>query len=132
MIPRILIVDDEAPVRAHFKAFLTPRLRCEIVEMRDGKEAMDALEHEEFHVILLDQNMPGIDGFSILEYLRQNAPATIVIMITGLGGAALSHKVESLGGIYMAKPVSLKALLLVIERELERRGGFDYRPMDSA
>jgi len=32
------------------------------------------------------------------------------MMITGLGGAAVSHKVEHLGGIYMAKPVSLKAL----------------------
>ena len=120
IVPRILVVDDEPEVRAHFAAFLRPRLNCEIVEMNDGKEAMDAVDREEFHIILLDQHMPGIDGFTILEHVRRKDPAPTVIMITGLGGAALSHKVERLGGIYMAKPISLKALQLTIERELAK------------
>ncbi|MBF0595165.1 MAG: response regulator [Candidatus Omnitrophica bacterium] len=122
-IPRILIVDDEKDVRANFATFLSKRITCEIIEKGDGKEVLDLIEREEFHVILLDQHMPGIDGFTILERLRQKASRTTVIVITGLGGAALSHKVERLGGIYMAKPVSLKALQLIIERELDKRGG---------
>lgn len=128
MIPDILIVDDEPQVRANFAQFLAMRLKCRISEMNDGKSVLEAIGRQEYHVILLDQRMPGIDGFTLLEHIRQKWPQTTVIMITGLAGAAASHKVERLGGIYMAKPISLKALLLTIQRELDRRGGFDYRP----
>ena len=123
--PKILIVDDENEVRTGFAAFLTQHIKCNIVERKDGKEALDLLEAEEFHVILLDQRMPGIDGFTILEHVLRKTPFATVIMITGLGGAGVCHKVERLGGIYMAKPVSLKAVLLTIRRELEKRGGFE-------
>lgn len=125
--PRILIVDDEKDVRSNIAEFLGKRLSAEIRETSDGKAAMELIDQQEFHVILLDQNMPGIDGFTILEYVRRKFPGTVVIMITGLGGPAQSHKVERLGGIYMAKPVALKALQLTIERELEKRGGFSFR-----
>jgi len=128
IVPRILVVDDEKEVRAQFSNFLAQRFICEIVERKDGKEALALLEAQEFHVILLDQRMPGIDGFTILEHVRRRTPQATVIMITGLGGAGVAHKVESLGGIYMAKPVSLKAIALTIRRELERRGGFDLQP----
>ncbi len=125
--PRILIVDDDPEVRANIAGFLSKRLACVIVERPDGKEALELIDREEFHVVLLDQNMPGIDGFTILEHVRRHCPLTVVIMVTGLGGPAQSHKVESLGGIYMSKPISLKALLLTIERELDKRGGFSFR-----
>ena len=125
--PRILIVDDEKGVSGDLAAFLRRRFDCAIVEKQDGKEALDLVDKQEFHVVLLDQHMPGIDGFTVLEHIRRKAPQTTVIMVTGLGGAALSDKVERLGGIYIAKPVSLKALHLIIERELERRGGFSFR-----
>ena len=125
--PRILIVDDEKEVRAQLAVFLKQHLDCEVVEEGDGQQAIERIGREELHVILLDQHMPGIDGFTILEHIRQKAPQMTVIVITGLGGAGVAHKVERLGGIYMAKPVSLKALQLIIERELERRGGFSFR-----
>ena len=125
--PRILIVDDDKDVRVNIAGFLGKRMACEIVERSDGKEALELIDKEAFQVVLLDQNLPGIDGFTILEHVRQRCPGTIVIMITGLGGPAQSHKVESLGGIYMSKPISLKALLLTIERELDKRGGFSFR-----
>ncbi|MEI6438483.1 MAG: response regulator [Candidatus Omnitrophota bacterium] len=125
--PRLLIVDDEKDVRASIVRFLSKRLACEIVELDDGKEALECIDREDFQVVLLDQNMPGIDGFTILEHVRRAKPRTAVIMVTGLGGAAQSHKVERLGGIYMAKPVALKALLLTIERELEKAGAVNFR-----
>ncbi|MBF0387847.1 MAG: response regulator [Candidatus Omnitrophica bacterium] len=128
-IPRILIVDDEKDVRSSIADFLGKRIACEIVQKPDGKEALDLLDREEFQVVLLDQNMPGIDGFTILEHVRSKMPRTIVIMITGLGGPAQSYKVERLGGIYMAKPVALKALQLTIERELTKLGGFEVRAL---
>lgn len=125
--PRVLIVDDEQEVRAQFASFLTQRLDCEIVEEADGQAVIERIGREVFHVVLLDQHMPGIDGFTILEHIRQKTPQMTVIVITGLGGPAMSHKVERLGGIYMAKPVSLKALQLTIERELKRRGEFSFQ-----
>ncbi len=121
-LPRILIIDDEKDITRGFAVFLGKRLACEIVETQGGREALELIDKEMFHVLLLDQHMPGIDGFTILEHVRRKSPQTAVIMVTGLGGAALSHKIERLGGIYMAKPVSLKALQLIVERELERRG----------
>ncbi len=119
-VPKILIVDDDQDVRSTIADFLGKRISCNIVQRGDGKEALELIDREEFQVVLLDQNMPGIDGFTILEHVRRQCPLTVVIMITGLGGPAQSHKVERLGGIYMAKPIALKALQLTIERELDK------------
>lgn len=125
--PKILIVDDEKDIRSQYASFLSKHLFCEIYEENDGMNALQRISEETFHVVLLDQHMPGIDGFTILEYIHKHFPHIITLMITGLGGPTISQKIERLGGVYMPKPISLKALQLVIERSLDKIGGFDFR-----
>ncbi len=125
--PKILIVDDEKDIRFQYASFLLKHLYCDIAEEDDGVNVLKRISQEEFHIVLLDQHMPGIDGFTILEHIHKHFPHITVIMITGLGGPVISQKIERLGGVYMPKPISLKALQLVIERALFKKGGFDFR-----
>ena len=68
--PRVLIADDDATTRL----VLSESLReagFEVVETRDGEEALDRLANELIDVVLLDVVMPGIDGYRACRTIRQ-------------------------------------------------------------
>ncbi len=125
--PRILIVDDETDIRQSFADFLFKRLDCSVDAISNGAEAIQALDREGYHVLLLDLHMPGVDGFTVLAHAKQKAPGIIALVVTRLDDPAKTKAVEDLGAIYVSKPVTLKALLLILERELEKKGGFQYK-----
>lgn len=115
---RILVVDDEDALRT----VLSSELEGEgyIVQMAgDGDEAIKILEKNTFDLILLDIKMPTVDGFEVLKYVKQHAPATKVIMLTGF--ADLKNAIESkkLGAEdFVSKPYDLVDLLTTVERVL--------------
>lgn len=79
----ILIVDDDP----HYRSLLRERLQNAgylISEAADGVEAVEILRVESYDVILLDLNMPNMDGFEVLEWLKQNKNTrdTNVIVLT--------------------------------------------------
>jgi DNA-binding response OmpR family regulator len=124
--PRILVVDDEKDVCHGVRDYLLLRMNCEVAVRETGVEALRALEAEEFHVLLQDLNMPGLDGFSVLRQARARHPELITVVITRLNNLAEIKMVEDLGAVYLAKPFELKTLQMVIERALRKKGGFDY------
>ena len=94
------------------------------------------------NLVILDYNLPGINGLQVLQEITQKAPRTRVIMLTGAGSEQVA--VDALKGgasDYLRKPVELAALRLVIERVLSRRRFEDWprvardsgkvRPMDT-
>jgi DNA-binding NtrC family response regulator len=115
---RILVVDDEDALRT----VLSSELEGEgyIVQMAgDGDEAINILEKNSFDLILLDIKMPTVDGFEVLKYVKQHAPSTKVIMLTGF--ADLKNAIESkkLGAEdFVSKPYDLVDLLTTVERVL--------------
>jgi signal transduction histidine kinase len=103
---RILIVDDIAANRLALQAVLQP-LGAQLVEARSGEAALKATLTQDFAVILMDVQMPGIDGFAAVELLRQRDRTrfTPVIFITAFGDISTSARGYALGAFdFITKP----------------------------
>lgn len=121
--PRVLIVDDDAEIRGSLSTFLNMIMNCDIVVKSNGSDAIVVLDKEEFHIIIQDLQMPGIDGFTVLNHAIKRNPKIIKIVLTGLADPAVTRKVESMGAVYVSKPPELKVLELIIQRELQKAEG---------
>jgi len=80
--PEVLVVDDEAVVRAGISRVLAQQ-GLSIHTAADGSEALTIMEQHPIDIVLLDIKMPGMDGMEVLKHLRATYPETVVIMITG-------------------------------------------------
>ncbi|MFQ5461410.1 MAG: response regulator transcription factor [Phycisphaerae bacterium] len=103
----VLVVEDEARLRDVLTAsarecgFKAGAARC-------AEEALEAMEKKPRDIVLLDLNLPGMDGLSCIEILRQRWPATAVVILTGFGTLAAAQKAIRLGVIeFLTKPASL-------------------------
>ena len=104
---RILVVDDLPEKRLAYAAILEG-LDAELIMASSGEEALKRVLEEEFAVILLDVNMPGMDGLETAELLRQhrNARHTPIILVTAYGDEIQSSRGYELGVVdYMQVPV---------------------------
>ncbi len=113
---RTLIVDDEAPARERLRRLLAGNELIELVgEARDGVEAVEMIEETSPHLVLLDIQMPVLDGFGVIEAL-QEPPA--IIFVTAYDEYAIrAFEVNALD--YLLKPFSQERLNKAIERAHE-------------
>jgi signal transduction histidine kinase len=103
---QILIVDDVGANRLALQAVLQP-LGQTIVEARSGEEALKSTLVHDYAVILMDVQMPGLDGFTTVELLRQRDQTrfTPVIFITAFGDVATAARGYELGAFdFINKP----------------------------
>ena len=111
---RVLIADDEESVRELLAAFFdkTYAGRGYVVEtVADGAAAIDAVRRAAFALILLDIEMPGIDGVTAFREIRRLQPRAPVIMVTGNDSRRLASELTALGVFsYMPKPIRLTYL----------------------
>ena len=107
---KILIVDDEVAIRE----LLYEVLRREGYSTKtadSGIMALSVIEEFKPHVVLLDIRMPDMDGLQCLRRIKENYPATEVLMISGFASREIAQKSLELGAYdYMDKPISLKHL----------------------
>jgi two-component system response regulator LytT len=113
---RILVVDDEKPARRDIIRILGKVKDVEIVgEAGDGREAVELMDKTKPDIVLLDIQMPGLDGFQVIEALPVEEPLPLIIFVTAYDEYALKafevHAVD-----YLLKPVDEKRLLDTIER----------------
>ena len=110
---KVLIVEDESRMRnIIFDYFSTHGLICDLA--RNGKEALDILQDNDYDIILLDVLMPELDGFEVCKAVRKNNNVPI-LFLTALGGEEDTLKGYALGcDDYVAKPFSLAVLLGMI------------------
>ena len=109
-VPTILLVDDDA----EFTAGLADRLLAEgfhIMIAHSGFEALSYLQISRPSVILLDFNMPGMDGAETLQAIHRIDPKIPVIMVTGADHRELrQHRVVCEAAEYVPKPVDWRLL----------------------
>lgn len=116
---RVLLVEDDSRLREIVNKYLGNE-DFHMTLASSGEEAFEALETEEFHLILLDVMLPDTDGWSILRKIRATKE-TPVIMLT-----ARSEEQDKLFGFelgaddYITKPFSMKLLLARIKAVLKR------------
>jgi len=113
---RTLIVDDEAPARERLKRLLADVKGVELVgEAEDGIQAVEAIEKEKPDLVLLDIQMPGLDGFGVIEALEGPPP---IIFVTAYDEYAIrAFEVNALD--YLLKPFSRQRLEKAIRRAQE-------------
>jgi len=117
---RILIVDDESPARERLKRLLDGVEDVELAgEAEDGSQAVDLIEQERPDLVLLDIQMPGLDGFGVIEALEDPPP---VVFVTAYDEYAI-HAFEVHALDYLLKPFSQERLEEAIRRAKERQDG---------
>lgn len=118
----ILIVDDSQSVRKMVEFALKSR-RYEVVVADDGQEALDLLPTKPLSLIILDINMPRLDGLSFLKIVREkDSYADLpILMLTTEGQDSDRDKAMSLGATdYMVKPFKPTELLERVDRLLNQ------------
>jgi len=115
----LLVVDDEEPFRRLLKKELT-RKGFDVEVAAEGNEALRMLRENNYHVVLLDILMPGLDGVSVMKTLQKDPSAPPVIVLTGK--ATIETAVEAMKNgayDYLTKPYKLDELEIVINRACE-------------
>ncbi len=117
----VLVVDDAPEIRSSMEHIL--RQKGFFVDTAsDGQEAVEKLEHRFFDILLIDLAMPRKDGMELLEFITENSPETICIIITGFGTIKSAVEAMRRGAFdYLTKPVKTEEVLLIIEKALEVR-----------
>jgi CheY-like chemotaxis protein len=120
---KVLLVDDEDSLRKVIRELLE-RDGYVVAEARDGAQALDKIDRVGPDIIVLDLNMPGLDGYGVLSHLRSR-PATAdipVIVLTGKGDEDNEVRVFQLGADdFLTKPFRARALSARLEAVLGRR-----------
>ncbi len=114
----ILIADDEEALRKVLGSELINE-GYRVTDVGNGADAITFLKKKQFDIAILDINMPEMDGFSVLKYIKQHFPDTKAIMLTGYND--LRHAIESKkygADDFVGKPYDLNDLLSSIERLL--------------
>lgn len=128
--PRILVVEDEFPLRNAIEDCLTAE-GYRVLTAVDGQQALDKTASQKPDLVLLDVMMPKIDGFSVCTSLRRAGHTTPVIMLTAKNQVAdRVHGLDSGADDYLAKPFATNELLARI-RALLRRTSTDNEPINS-
>jgi DNA-binding NtrC family response regulator len=118
--PSILVVDDDPEMRALLLDVLSNE-GYEVVEAKDGTEAVLALRARKFDVILMDKNMPGPSGLDLLPGFRRVCPWSPIIMMTAFGDVPSYMEAVEKGAVeYLFKPFRMEELKAAIAKALGR------------
>jgi DNA-binding response OmpR family regulator len=119
---RILVVDDDADIRGLVRELLERR-GFSVAEATDGRQALQAFYGGRPDLVVLDVGMPGMDGWTTLERIRELSEVPVVML------TARSAELEKTRGLragaddYVTKPFGRQELLARIEGLLRRAGG---------
>lgn len=117
MKEKILLVDDEPAIRQMLTRLLTGE-GYNVLPATNGIEALEFAGHAVFDLVLLDLNMPGMDGWDTFEKLTAKKPLLPVIVITARPNQCFTALAAGIGAL-MEKPLDLQKLLATIHELLD-------------
>lgn len=119
--PYIMVVDDEQAILRMLSRTLEPE-GYGVILADNGSSALALLEECRLDLVILDIMMPGLDGFQVLDLIRQRSNIP-VIMLTARGEVTTLRDALSLGADdYVRKPFGTRELLARIRAKLRRAG----------
>lgn len=119
---RVLVIDDEEQVRTLIREVLEGAGH-EVIEARNGREAMKLYEANPSSVVITDLVMPEQDGIETIRELRRRFPAVKIIAVSGAEqklNLDLLYVAEKLGALRtMEKPFDIRKLVALVEELLQ-------------
>ena len=122
MTTRVLVIDDEAPIRLLCRVNLEAE-QMEVLEAADGPSGLEKARAEIPDVILLDVMMPGLDGWNVAQQLLEDANTSGIPIIFLTARAEFRDRARGLdiGGVdYITKPFNPLELAPLVQRLLDR------------
>ena len=117
----ILILDDEPIVGDRLKPALT-KCGYAVATFTDSQAAIDELARKRYDLLITDLKMSGPSGLDVLRFVKDQAPGTQVIVITGYATADQAKESMKSGAVdFIAKPFRISQLLDLVARTLENR-----------
>ncbi|HET8542246.1 MAG TPA: response regulator [Anaeromyxobacter sp.] len=108
---RVLVVDDEPGMRDLLSRVLGDAGHA-VSAVESGEEALVLLAREKFDVLVVDKNLPGIDGLGVLRLVRAHQPALRAIMITAYPSEESDATARALGVVaYIVKPFGVLTMI---------------------
>jgi two-component system chemotaxis response regulator CheY len=121
---RVLIVEDSSAMRAFLRAALEDGA-CEVIEAASGFEALRVLPRYQFDLVIVDINMPDINGLEVVSFMRRTDAhkATRIIIISTEASERDRQKGLSLGAdAYLKKPFEAEELRRLMEQVQAKHG----------
>jgi len=113
---KILVIDDEDSIRKLLKISLTHK-GYEVLIAENGEKGVETFQRERPPIVLTDIKMPGMDGIEVLKRIKELAPETQVMVITGHGD--MQSAIEALqldASDFINKPITDEALSVALKR----------------
>ena len=118
---KILIADDEQVIRELFVRFLD-REGYQVAAAKDGLDASERIEGEDYDIVILDLKMPGADGMNVVKRARDLGKDPTVIIITGHATIETAKDAMKQGCFdYITKPFDMKDMISIVKRALDSR-----------
>ena len=117
---RILIVDDEPDIRSVLSDLLSEEYEC--AEAASAAEALAQLRTADYELVISDITMPGMSGLEMIPHVKEIAPETVVVMISGMQTVESAIEALRVGAFdYLMKPFDLRQVEAGVKRALEHR-----------
>lgn len=118
---RILWADDEIHLLKPYVIYLQEK-GYEVTPVNNGQDAIDACRTQQFDIVFLDENMPGLSGLEALQEIKEAHPTLPVVMITKseeehIMEQAIGQKIAD----YLIKPVNPSQILLCLKKHIHQR-----------
>jgi len=123
---KILLADDNLPSRELLREILETRGHC-VMEASNGRDALDLIRQDQPELVLLDLQMPGMDGFRVIQELRRDIRFRRLPVIAVTASAMMGDRERAIAAgfdSYIAKPINSGEL----RRQLELLSSHDPNP----
>jgi len=114
---RVLIIDDSSATRAYIRAALESMSEMQVSEAASGFDALRVLPRERFDLLIVDINMPNINGLELISFIRRSEThrETPLLIISTEASERDRSRAMTLGANgYLAKPFTVEALAAAI------------------
>lgn len=110
----IVVVDDDTTWLSDLQTWLA-QVGFTVIGISRGEWVIEAVEWHEPHAVIVDLQLPGMDGLEILRQLRRRRPHIPVVVMTAFGGPEIHDRVRRLGAwAYFDKPLRVENLVMAL------------------
>lgn len=117
--PRVLVVDDDPQIRRVLRTTLIAQ-GYEVLDARNGEEALERIREEKFDLVILDMNMPRMNGVETCRLMRSSSDVAIIMLTVRDTEADKVEALDAGADDYMTKPFGFPELLARMRAALRR------------